>query len=106
MPVPVGCPARSAARRRGGPVSALVLYDSVFGNTAQIAQAIARGLGAYGAVRLVGVAQAHPQQLEAIDLLVLGCPTQHHGLSPATSLLLDHVLPREVTGLSLAVFDT
>lgn len=58
---------------------ALIVYESMFGNTKRVAEAIADGLRRHGEVELfeVGEAPAHPGR--DIDLLVLGGPT--HGLT-------------------------
>ena len=53
----------------------LVVYESMFGNTEQVAQAIAKGLSQHGEVQLVEVTQAPPEVTEPVDLIVLGGPT-------------------------------
>ncbi|MDX5309965.1 MAG: flavodoxin domain-containing protein, partial [Rhodococcus sp. (in: high G+C Gram-positive bacteria)] len=56
---------------------ALVVYESMFGNTRHVAEAVARGLGS--AVRTVPVTQAHEENLSDYDLVVVGGPTHAHG---------------------------
>jgi hypothetical protein len=66
---------------------AIVLYESMFGNTASVACAIAAGLrGEYDVdVRTVnGVSPVPPDSVEA-DLLVVGAPTHAHGLPSGMS---------------------
>lgn len=58
-------------------MNALVVYESMYGNTRRIAEAVARGLG--GAAVQVGAAD--PVAVAAADLLVVGCPTHVMGLS-------------------------
>ncbi|QHC69552.1 flavodoxin [Rathayibacter sp. VKM Ac-2801] len=58
---------------------ALVVYESPFGNTHCIAEAIGRGLADTVEVDVVGVHAA--PGLEGVDLLVVGGPTQVHTLS-------------------------
>lgn len=58
---------------------ALVVYESMFGNTRHVAEAVARGLGS--AVRTVPVTQAHEENLSDYDLVVVGGPTHAHGMS-------------------------
>jgi hypothetical protein len=75
-----------AATGSGRRTTALVVFESMFGNTARAAQAIAEGLtGAGMAVEVVDVASA-PTELPAdLDLLVVGAPTHAFGLSrPST----------------------
>jgi hypothetical protein len=53
-----------------------VIYESIYGNTAQIAEAVADGLRGAGDVD-VGPASDEPAD---VDLLVVGAPTHAHGL--------------------------
>jgi len=76
-------------------VKALVTYDSKLGNTEQVAQAIADTLGEEGVGQLISVDEADALELEGVDLLVLGSPTQRHGLSPAVRAWLE-LIPRGV----------
>jgi hypothetical protein len=62
-------------------MSALVVYESVYGNTRAIAEAIAEGLGG---AEVTPVHEA-PGRPEGIDLLVVGGPTHMHGLSTSRS---------------------
>ncbi|HET7486794.1 MAG TPA: flavodoxin domain-containing protein [Acidimicrobiales bacterium] len=65
---------------------AIVIYESMYGNTHLVADAIARGLGAGGStVQVLPVAEATVAALDQADLVVVGAPTHAHGLSrPAT----------------------
>jgi hypothetical protein len=64
-------------------MKALVVYESMFGNTEMIARAIADGLGEACDVTLADVATMPPTT--GMDLLVAGGPTHAFGLSrPAT----------------------
>jgi multimeric flavodoxin WrbA len=53
-----------------------VVYESIYGNTAAVAQAVAEGLRALGEVDVRAVGD---ESVEA-DLLVVGAPTHAHGL--------------------------
>jgi flavodoxin len=59
---------------------ALVVYESMFGNTEAIAHAIAEGLSPHLSVELVEVSAA-PITLRDVDLLVTGAPTHAFGLT-------------------------
>ena len=66
-------------------MKAVVVYESMFGSTRQIAEAIALGLGGSAAVRTVGVLDADPSVCKGADLLVVGGPTQAWSMSrPST----------------------
>ncbi|MEO6826655.1 MAG: flavodoxin domain-containing protein [Microbacteriaceae bacterium] len=60
---------------------AIVVYESMYGNTRHVAEAIARGLGGPGPVRVVPVSVAKDVNLEDLDLVVVGGPTHVHGMS-------------------------
>lgn len=64
---------------------ALIVYESLWGNTRTVAEAVAGGLADTCAVELGPVADAPPPDAIDVDLLVVGCPTHAFGLSrPAT----------------------
>jgi hypothetical protein len=61
---------------------ALVVYESFYGNTAAIGEAIAEGLRTTGMPVEVGsIAHVRPEAADGIDLLVIGGPTHAHGMS-------------------------
>jgi flavodoxin len=62
-------------------MNALVVYESVYGNTRAIAEAIAEGLGG---AEVVPVHQA-ANRAEHAELLVAGGPTHVHGMSTTRS---------------------
>jgi len=60
-----------------------ILYESMFGNTREVAEAIAEGLRQVASVTLLPVKDA-PESIDG-DLLVIGAPTHAHSLSrPST----------------------
>ena len=64
---------------------ALVVYESMYGNTHSVAVSIAAGLSARHEVTLVPVTRATPELIAAADLLVIGGPTHMHGMTSAAS---------------------
>jgi hypothetical protein len=64
---------------------AVVIYESLYGNTRTIAEAIGRGLGFADEVSVVPVAKATAQSLANADLVVVGGPTHAHGMSRAST---------------------
>jgi flavodoxin len=84
----------------------LVIYESQFGNTEQIAQAITQALGKCGSVRVEPIGKASHALLQGVDLLVLGSPTQHLEATPDMLAWLDHIPPKLLDGMPIAVFDT
>jgi len=63
-------------------MNAVVVYESVYGNSRQIAEAIAEGLGG---VPALAVAHADEGVVGAADLLVVGGPTHMHGMTTSLS---------------------
>ena len=54
---------------------ALVVYESMFGNTGQVARAVADGIAEHMAVDVVTVTEAPAPLEELVDLVVVGGPT-------------------------------
>ena len=64
---------------------ALVVYESMYGNTRVVAGEIADGLRVGYKVSVVPVAEATAELVAGADLLVVGGPTHMHGLSSAST---------------------
>ena len=56
-------------------MKALIVVESMFGNSRQVADAVAEGLRRHMAVDVVAPAEAHAPLLDLVDLLVVGGPT-------------------------------
>ena len=66
-------------------MDALVVVETVFGNTRRIAEAVAEGLGRRVHARVVDVTDLPAELVERADLLVVGGPTHAFGMTrPAT----------------------
>ena len=66
-------------------MKALVVYESMYGNTHHVAEAIADGIRLDAEVEVVPVRKADAALLGDVDLLVVGGPTHIHGMSrPST----------------------
>ncbi|PKL74537.1 MAG: nitric oxide synthase [Candidatus Melainabacteria bacterium HGW-Melainabacteria-1] len=87
-------------------MKALVIYDSFFGNTAQIAEAIGKSLATGADVEVKPVGDVSPAQLQILQLLVIGSPTRGFRPTEAIQSFIEQ-LPREtLNGLATAAFDT
>ena len=64
---------------------ALVVYETMFGNTGQIATAIADGLADGAEVTITNVVDAPTEVPPGIDLLVVGGPTHAFSMSRAST---------------------
>jgi flavodoxin len=60
---------------------ALVIYESMYGNTHHVADAIGKGIERAGQVRVVPVGEATADALVSADLIVVGGPTHAHGMT-------------------------
>jgi flavodoxin len=87
---------------------ALVVFDTTYSNTARIARAIGEALSAAGAgsVEVRPVALVSAADLVALDLLVVGGPTQRHGMSRTLSGWLGELGHGSLAGVVAAAFDT
>lgn len=61
-------------------MEAVIVYESMFGATRQIAEALARGMSPAATVTLVNVNDAG-ETFPAADLVLVGGPTHVHGMS-------------------------
>lgn len=83
-------------------MNALVLYDSAFGNTEQIAKSIGEALG----TEALYVGDVNPGILPQADFMFVGSPTQSGRATPLMSRFLDKV-PKDVLKKSrILAFDT
>jgi len=83
---------------------ALVVYESMHGNTHVIAANIADGLRSTHEVTLVPVAGAARGLVTGADLVVVGGPTHMHGMSHGIRDWLEDVTGGH--GITAAAFDT
>jgi flavodoxin len=83
----------------------VIVYESQFGNTRHIAEVIGRQLETRGPVRLMSIGENHDVDLEAIDLLVVGGPTQAHTTTQAMRQFLAQLKAPAKAKLA-AAFDT
>lgn len=84
----------------------LVIVSSHKGNTRRIADAIAEQLLCHGSADVVAVEEA-PSAIPAdIELLVIGSPTEGHGMTPEMRAYLDGLAMASLRNTSVAAFDT
>jgi flavodoxin I len=92
--------------KKGQKMNSMVIYDSTFGNTEQIARVIADRLGEHGTVKLMRSDEAASLDLKEMDLLVIGCPIHRQRMTPAVGALLANIPRRSLKGRAAAAFDT
>ena len=64
---------------------AVVAYESMYGNSRRVAEAIADGLRSAGSVIVVPVSRLDRESLAGVDLIVIGGPTHVRGMSRAST---------------------
>ena len=84
----------------------LVVYDSVFGNTEQIALAISRSLGSKEEVETFRVSDIKPEQLNGLKLLIIGSPTRGFKPTKAITEFLNKIPSNGLEGVRVLAFDT
>lgn len=84
----------------------LVVYHSQFGNTRQIAQTIARVFQQFGSADCAPLDRISAQEIANYDILVIGSPTQHHGLPPTVADFFHHTPAEVVEKVGIVLFDT
>jgi len=84
----------------------LVICDSVFGNTEQIAQAIGKALGSQEDVEVSRVGDVKLEQLTGVELLLVGSPTRAFRPTKAITDFLRGIPSNGLRGVKVAAFDT
>lgn len=91
-------------------MNTLVVYDSVFGNTEKIAQAIGRAIGAAPGAQeyaeILPVSQVAVETMHELDLLIVGSPTRSFRPTDAVAKLLNACPKNHLVGVRVAAFDT
>ena len=87
-------------------MQALIIYDSLFGNTEKVARAIGEVLSAQHTTRVLRATEVNLSEASGIDLLVVGGPTHAHGMSVPMRQLLSGLEQDSLQGAEAAAFDT
>jgi flavodoxin len=85
-------------------MKALVVYDSVYGNTEKIARAIGGAIA--GEAKVLRPGEVNPSDLASLDLLIVGSPTQGGRATPAIQEFLSKIPANALKNISVASFDT
>ncbi|MFC1918105.1 flavodoxin family protein [Chloroflexota bacterium] len=85
-------------------MKALVVYDSAYGNTEKIARAIGGAIA--GEVKVLHVGEVNLSELKAIDLLIVGSPTQGFRPTKPVQEFIGSISGDTLRGIDVAAFDT
>ena len=84
----------------------LVAYYSVYGNTKQIAEAIAGVLETKGTVHLLSIDKLAEADFNQVDLVVMGCPTIAANIPPTIQPVFSKLPQHLLHETPVAAFDT
>ena len=86
----------------------VVLYESKYGNTKRVAEAIAEEMQRVGGmeVTLTALKGVDIDEIASCDVILLGGPTHFGGPTGGVRKFIDALGKRNVNGKSVAVFDT
>jgi flavodoxin len=85
-------------------MKALVVYDSVYGNTKKIAEAIAGELGK--SIKVISVSTINNKDLAGIDVLVVGSPIIGWSPTRKVKTFLTGLKADQLNGIKATAFDT
>lgn len=84
----------------------LIVYDSVFGNTEQVARAISKALGSTASAETLRVGDVKPEHLSGLGLLIVGSPTRGFRPTKPITGFLNGIPTDGLKGVKVAAFDT
>ena len=87
-------------------MKSVVYYASHSGNTERAASVIADALRAQGPVELAHISDGPGALTDGVDLVVVGGPTEGHGMIPEMVAFLDSLPDHALAGRAAAAFDT
>lgn len=87
-------------------MKAIVIYDSVFGNTEKVAQEIGKALSPLDEVEIARVGAVTPEQLKGIQLVIFGSPTRGFRPTPAVTVFIKALPADALRGVWVTAFDT
>jgi flavodoxin I len=85
-------------------VKTILVYDSLYGNTEQIARAIEAAIGMD--IKVIRVSEVKASDLEYINLLIVGSPTQGAKPTSAIQEFINKIPGNSLVNVSVASFDT
>jgi flavodoxin len=82
----------------------VIVYDSVYNNTEEIANSMGEAIGTDAIVIKAG--EAELSSLESVELLIVGSPTYGGQPTPEMKKFLNKLTAGSLNGISVAGFDT
>lgn len=96
----------STSEGGAGPKRAIVIYDTLYGNTEKVAKALARGLERHAQVVCANAKDADVSKLQEYDLIAIGAPTQAFSASKPMKQFLQKLEGTRLSGRYGFAFET
>ena len=84
----------------------LIIYDSVFGNTRQIAEIFKEAIDSQGDTECLQVKDVDLEQLQNLKILIVGSPTRKFSPTGAIKKFLKKIPADKLADVKVAAFDT
>ncbi len=85
---------------------ALIIFDSAYGNTAKVSQAVAVALANGYNTKRLSVSLASTDDVKGIDLLIVASPTQGGRPTESIQNFINKLPEKSLKGIRVAAFDT
>lgn len=82
----------------------IIIFDSLYGHTQAIAEAIGQGMT--NGVKVINVKDVDPAELKGVGLLIVGSPTHGGRPSKRTQTFLKNIPDGSLKNVHVAAFDT
>ena len=93
-------------RPDGDSLKTVIVFDSVFGNTAKIAQAIGTCVNEGDNAEKIHIGEVTSEKLQGVGLLIVGSPTRQFRPTEAITNFLKTLSKNQLAGINVAAFDT
>ncbi|MBD3180467.1 MAG: nitric oxide synthase, partial [Candidatus Latescibacteria bacterium] len=84
----------------------LVVYDSFFGNTEEVAESIAGGIRSERGVETARTSDITPDMLNGLEYLIVGSPTRQFKPTGGVREFVSAIPRHGLSGIRVAAFDT
>jgi flavodoxin len=87
-------------------MKAIIIYDSAYGNTEQIARSIASAIGSPQETSIFRAGEVDAEKIKAAELLIVGAPTNGGRPTQTMQNFLNQLNDKSLQGVKVAAFDT
>jgi flavodoxin len=85
-------------------MNALIIYDSMYGNTEKIAKAMGDAIN--GEAKVLHVSEARFSELKSVDFIIIGSPTQGFRATKPVQTFIESIPSDALKEINVAAFDT